>query len=99
MSAYSVDTADQYASLYQATLAQAAVAGESIIEKVLATARLSLQGRFSLVRGYDEREQLELTLKLLDRNARALSSQYPQALTVAFKQIACHGIVSAQQGC
>jgi hypothetical protein len=86
MSMSSVDVADQYAALYQATLEQAAQAGESIIGTVLASARLSLKDRVTQSRGFVERDHLELTLKLLDSNARALCERYPQALRTAFNQ-------------
>jgi hypothetical protein len=78
--------ADQYAVLYRAALEQAAQAGESIMAKVLAAARQSLKDHATQMRGFAERDHFELTLKLLDSNARMLCERYPQALTTAFKQ-------------
>ena len=88
MSAHSGDAVGPYAALYQATLDQAAQAGEFMMGTVLATARQALRERASLARGFVEREHLDLALKLLDSNARSMCEQYPQALKDAFNQTA-----------
>ncbi len=81
-----VDVADHYPAFYQALLAQAAQAGESIMGAMISTARKSIQGRVPQMRGFGERDHLELTLMLLDSHATALCENYPQALRKAFKQ-------------
>lgn len=86
MCEHAIDILDQYAVLYGATLEQAAQAGESIMATVLAVARQSLKDRATKARGLTERDHLELALKLLDSNSRALCERYPQTLTIAFRQ-------------
>jgi hypothetical protein len=76
----------RYAALYQATLAQAAQAGEAIMGNALATARQALKERLGLVRGLVERDQLELTIKLLDSHAWSLCEQYPKVLSESFQK-------------
>lgn len=95
MSTHAAGRADQYAVFYQATLEEAVQAGEPIMGKVLAAARLSLKDRAKQARGLVERDQAELALKLLDGNTRILCQRYPLALETAFKQTAPEGGVGA----
>lgn len=92
MNTQSAGREHQYTALYQATLEQAAQAGESMMGKVLAAARLSLRERAKQVRGLVERGQAELSLKLLDSHAVQLNGLYPAALTAAFKQTLPEGV-------
>lgn len=88
MHTHAVAVPDQYMVLYQSALEQAAQAGKAIMANVLVVARQSLTERATQLRGLAEREHVELALKLLDINAQGLSERYPQALTLAFKQVA-----------
>lgn len=83
-----------HTALYQATLEQAAQAGDSMMGKVLTAARLSLKDRANQVRGLVERDQAELSLKLLDSHAVRLNGLYPAALTAAFKQTLPEGVAT-----
>lgn len=87
MSTHSVEVSDQYAAFYQASLKQAAQAGDVIMGKVLAAARVSLKDKVSQARGFMDRDRFELSLKLLDSHTRALCEGYSRALTLAFKQV------------
>ncbi|MES2877616.1 MAG: DUF1631 family protein [Pseudomonadota bacterium] len=91
MSTHAADVADQYATLYQATLAQAAQAGGAIMEKMLAAARQSLKDRAAQARSFFDRDHCELSLRLLDSHSRTLSERYPQALRSAFRQASATG--------
>lgn len=94
MNTHSAGREHQHTALYQATLEQAAQAGESMMGKVLAAARLSLRERVKQVRGLVERDQAELSLKLLDSHAVQLNGRYPAALTAAFKQTLPEGVAA-----
>lgn len=80
------DFCDRHPVLYQAALSQAAQAGESMMAKVLAHTRLSLQECVKKARGLAERDQAELALKLLDSHQRGLCEQYSPALKSVFNQ-------------
>jgi len=91
MSKHFIDVPDHYEALYRAVLKQAALAGESIMGKVLVAARAELKECFTQARGFIDRDRFELSLKLLDSHTKALCEGYPQALTNAFKQILPEG--------
>lgn len=92
MSKHFIDVPDHYAALYRAALKQAALAGESIMGKVLVVARAELKECFAQARGFMDRDRFELSLKLLDSHTRSLCEGYPQALTNAFKQTLPDGV-------
>lgn len=78
--------APQYAALYEATLDQAARAGNDIMAKLVVAARRDLKDRLGRVRGLSERDYLEIAGVLLEKNAAALREQYPPALAQSFRQ-------------
>ena len=86
MRASIADDPAPYAALYSATLDHAARAGESILRKTLAVVRQSLKDRASQVRGLVERDNVELSIRLLDSHAKTLCERFPDALRVAFSQ-------------
>ena len=88
MSANAAHAPASHVALYKATLEQAALAGEAIMGRVLTEVRQSLAERASKTRNFVERDQLELTLKLLVGSARFLCEKYPQALRDEFSHMA-----------
>lgn len=73
-----------YAGIYQASLQQAARSGGQIMVKMIAAARRDLKERLARVRGLSERDYLEISGVLLDKNAKRLTEDYPLMLGEAF---------------
>ena len=74
------------ASLFHATVAAAAKAGEPLMGRLVVALRQSLGARESAVRELPARGRLIESRQLLDSSADALCAQYPGALRAAFAE-------------
>ena len=74
------------ASLFHATVAAAAKAGEPLMGRLVIALRQSLGARESAVRELQVRDRLIESRQLLDSSADALCAQYPSALLAAFAE-------------
>lgn len=84
----SVDLSMPGAALYQRLLAQAAGAGAAMLTQVLMAARQSMCEDFPRVRGMIEREQLELSVRLLGTHMPRMSERFPVILSEVFRRSA-----------
>ena len=79
---------------YLRLLAQAAGSATALLSRVLALARQSMRDDAQSVRGLLERDQLELSIKLLDTHAARMGERFPLILSEAFRH---HGDSAAKQ--
>ena len=73
-------------SIYQHVLEQATQAGAEMVSKVALAARQSMRAEAQLVRNAMEREQLELSFRLLETMAAQLSERFPVVLSAVFQR-------------
>lgn len=73
-------------SIYQHLLEQATQAAAPMASKVAVLARQSIRAEAQLVRNAAEREQLELSFRLLETQAAALSERFPAVLSAVFRR-------------
>lgn len=82
-------------SIYQRLLESAARTGAAMLSQVLVMARQSLRAEVSLARGFLERDQLELSAKLLESHTQRLCERFPDVLLEIFRS---HGDSTAKPG-
>lgn len=73
-------------SIYQRLLESAARTGATMLSQVLLVARQSLRAEVSLARGFLERDQLELSAKLLESHSQRLCELFPDILLDIFRR-------------
>ncbi|HOE42503.1 MAG TPA: DUF1631 family protein [Rhodoferax sp.] len=73
-------------AIYQSLLEQAARAGTTMLSQVLATTRQSIREDAQRMRSLLERDQLELSVKLLDSHAMRMCERLPVILTGIFRR-------------
>ena len=74
----------QQQAIYRAVLQEAAVGGEVLMGKLVASARTALQTREAACRDLRERDALAQSAALLRRQESALCKHFPQSLVEAF---------------
>jgi len=74
--------------LYQGLLARASAAGAGLLAQVLGVARQSLREDAQRVRGLQERDQLELSARLMQSHAAGMTERFAVVLAGQFKQTA-----------
>jgi len=80
-------------SIYQRLLASAAGAGAGMLSQVVLIARQSLRAEVSLARSVLDRDQLELSAKLLESHTQRLCERFPDILLAIFRS---HGDAAAK---
>lgn len=72
--------------IYPALLAQAASAGERMLQQALAAVRQSIRSDLGRPRATLERDHLELSIKLLDAHSQRLQAEFGDLLLAQFRQ-------------
>jgi len=82
-------------SIYQGLLEKAAGFGSGMLLRVLPAARQSMRAQASRARGVLERDQLELSAKLLESHTQSLCERFPAVLLQVFRS---HADAEAKHG-
>lgn len=82
-------------SIYQSLLESAARTSASMLSQVLGMARKTLRTEVSTARGFLERDQLELSVKLMESHTLSLCERFPAILLAVFRS---HGDTQAKSG-
>ena len=81
-----VDLSRRHIALYRAALAQAARESEALLSRVLVATQRSLHEDLEHARTLPERDQLQVSIKLLDENSSLMCQSYPQILKDLFEK-------------
>ena len=81
--------------IYQSLLESAARTSASMLSQVLGLARKTLRTEVSMARGFLERDQLELSVKLMESHTPSLCERFPAILLEIFRG---HGDAVAKPG-
>ncbi|MBT3065739.1 DUF1631 family protein [Rhodoferax sp. U11-2br] len=82
-------------SIYQNLLESAARTSTSMLSQVLGMARKTLRTEVSMARGFLERDQLELSVKLMESHTPSLCERFPAILLDIFRS---HGDTQTKSG-